>query len=208
MKRGNLYCASLLCVSLLITTSVVAATLKMPAAPQLTLAVTPEGGPFPLKAGLVLAAEVRDAVHVVKTSPFDKIKYPIGEFTADLFTANLGQVFAEVVVAPADAASDADVLVEVAIDRFEAVIPNPAYNPYTATMVYRVTVTDAAGGVLLTQVVSGDGQTSKGMMSGFKARRLAAESAAMAMSAAATQALEALADAPELAELAAGAPSS
>jgi hypothetical protein len=201
----------LLIVCLLIAAPVLAGTIKLPAAPRMTLEVTPEGGPFKLKAGLLLSAEVREAIHVVRTSPFDKMKYPIGAFTADLFARNLDQVFAGVVATDSATTSDVDVTVEVTIDRFEAVIPHPAYNPYTASMVYRIRVTDAGGEVLLVQTVIGEGQTSKGMMSGFKAKQLAAESAVRAMVAAAIQAMEALAEAPELIELAAAsapAPSS
>jgi hypothetical protein len=196
MKR-----AALIALSLGVAASASAATLKMPAAPEIALEVSEGEMPHPLSAGLLLPDEVRSAVHVVKTSPFDRIKYPIGEYTVDVFSRNLPQVFASVTEVDTDKAADVDLVVEIAIVRFEAVIPHPASNPYTATAVYKITVRDPDGETILVQTVTGDGQTSKGMMSGFKARGLAAESAARAMDDAARQALEALAEAPELAEI-------
>ncbi len=186
---------------LLIAAATPAATLKMPEASDITLETTEEFVPYALTAGLLLSDEVRSAIHVVKTSPFDRIKYPIGVFTVDVFGRNLPQVFAEVVEVKDAKAADVDLIVEVAIVRFEAIIPHPASNPYTATAVYKITVSDTDGETLLVQTVTGDGQTSKGMMSGFKAKQLAGESAARAMTDAARQALEALADAPEVAEV-------
>jgi hypothetical protein len=50
----------------------------------------------------------------------------------------------------------------------------------------------------MTLTTTGSGQTSKGMMSGFKAKSLAAESAARAMNDAMTQLLQGLLDAEEL----------
>lgn len=193
--------ATLIVLCLLIAASATAATLKMPPAPELALEIDTTEAPHPLKAGLFLSADLRSTMHVVKTSPFDKIKYPIGEFTAGLFERNLPQVLAEVVEVGSPSSTDVDVVVSIDIVRFEAIIPNPAYNPYTATVVYKITVRNPDGETLLVQTVTGEGQTSKGMMSGFKAKQLAAESAVRAMTDAATQALEALAEAPELAEI-------
>ena len=195
MKR-----ACLIVLSLLFAMSASAATLKMPAAPEIELEVNQDEVPYPLSAGLLLPNEVRLAVHVVKTSPFDRIKYPIGEYTVDLFSRNMPQVFATVSEIDSVKAADVDVVIEIAIVRFEANIPHPASNPYTATAVYKITVRDTDGDTLLVQTVTGDGQTSKGMMSGFKAKQLAAESAVRAMNDAARQAFEALAEAPEVAE--------
>ena len=186
---------------LLIAAAAPAATLKMPPASEITLETTAEFVPHALTAGLLLSDEVRSEIYVVKTSPFDTIKYPIGGYTVDVFNRNLPQVFAEVVEVNDVKAGGIDLVVEVAIVRFEAIIPHPASNPYTATAVYKITVRDADGEILLTQTVTGDGQTSKGMMSGFKAKQLAGESAARAMTDAARQALEALADAPEVVEV-------
>ncbi len=195
--------ATLIAFCLLIAVSAPAATLKLPAAPEIDLEIDrgdPEV-PYPLSAGLLLSNEVRSAVFVVKTSPFDRIKYPIGDYTVDLFSRNMPQVFGNVVEVDSVKAAEVDVVIEIAIVRFEAVIPHPASNPYTATMVYKITVKDTDGETLLVQTVTGDGQTSKGMMSGFKAKQLAGESAARAMADAGRQALEALAEAPELAEI-------
>lgn len=190
---------TLLC--LLIAANAPAATLKLPPATEIELDVNEDLIPFPLTAGLLLSDEVRSAVHVVKTSPFDRIKYPIGAFTVDVFGRNLPQVFAEIVEIGEGKKAEVDVVVRIEIVRFEAVIPHPASNPYTATMVYKITIQDSGGETLLVQTVTGDGQTSKGMMSGFKAKQLAGESAARAMADAAHQALEALAEAPELTEI-------
>lgn len=196
MKR-----ASLIVLSLLIAIPASAATLKMPAAVEIELETETGETPLPLSAGLFLPSDVRSAEYVVKTSPFDKIKYPIGAYTVDLFGRNLPQIFDSVVEVESEKASGVDVVIEIAIVRFEAVIPHPASNPYTATAVYKMTVRDAGGETLLVQTVTGDGQTSKGMMSGFKAKQLAGESAVRAMTDAGRQALEALAEAPELMEI-------
>jgi hypothetical protein len=189
----------LLC--LFIAANAPAATLKLPPATEIAFEANDDLIPFPLTAGLLLPDELRSTIHVVKTSPFDRIKYPIGDYTVDLFGANLPQVFAKVVEIGEGKNAGVDVVVRIEIVRFEAVIPRPASNPYTATMVYKITVQDPDGETLLVQTVTGDGQTSKGMMSGFKAKSLAGESAVRAMSDACRQALEALADAPEVAEI-------
>jgi len=191
---------TLIVLGLLVAVSAPAATLKMPAAPEIVLEGHEGEAPHSLAAGLLIPSEVSSAIHVVKTSPFDRIKYPIGDYTVDLFKRNLPQVFAEVIEIDAQTGADVDLIIEIGIVRFEAEIPHPAYNPYTATMVYKITVRDAGSETLLVQTVTGDGQTSKGMMSGFKAKQLAAESAARAMTDAGRQALEALAEAPEVAE--------
>lgn len=196
MKKTTLM--TVLC--LVAAASVTAATLKMPAASVLEPDLEGLDVPYAMPIGLYLSQETRSFVHVVKTSPFDKIKYPVGAYTAELFARNLGQVFADVEEVSGSSSSGGRIVVEIAVDHFEAVIPHPAYNPYTATVAYKLTVRDAEGEVLYSQTLTGDGQTGKGMMSGFKAKGLAAESAVRAMNDAATQALEALADAPELAE--------
>ncbi len=200
--------AVLLVVLILLAAPAGAANVKMPPAPSIEL----EGAvPLPLTAGLYLPTELRSAVEVVKTSPLDKLKFPVGEFTAELYELNLPQAFAKVVAVtekvPADP-SAVNVVVSVEIVRFEVIIPHPAYNPYTSTAVYKVTVTDPAGESLFTQTATGAGQTSKGMMSGFKAQGLAAEAAKLAMADAARQALEGLLAADELRKLEQVAPSS
>lgn len=191
---------TLIVVCLLVVASAHAATLKMPAAPTIELELGDGEVPFPLSVGFFVPDDVKNEIFVVKTSPFDKIKYPIGSYTVDVFATNLPQVFGEVAEVGGPEAVGFDLVIEVDIVRFEATIPHPAYNPYTATAVYKITVRDSTGATLFGQTVTGDGQTSKGMMSGFKAKRLAAESAARAMAEAAKQALEGLADAPELTE--------
>ena len=152
----------------------------------------------PAKAGILLSKELKETVHVKQTSPFDKISYPIGEQTAQLFRQNLPLVFSRVAeVESKSAASDIDFVVEPAIVSFSSVIPMPAYNPYTAKIVYRVDVY-RKGEKIFTQTAIGDAQTSKGMMSGFAAQSIAAEVANMAMENAMKQILEGLSAAEEL----------
>ncbi len=176
-----------------------AATLKLPAAPTLEVS-----GPAARTIAVVLHVpdELRSQEYVVKTSPFDRIRYPVGEYTVALLERNLGRAFDAVRVAEGSAAvEEAAAVVTLTIESFEAVIPSPAYKPYTADVVYRVTVRDPAGESVFTQTVTGSAQTSKGMMSGFKAKGLAAEAAARAMNDAMTQLLEGLLEASELADL-------
>jgi len=194
--------ATLLVTLTLLAPPALAATVEMPPAPAIELAGST---PLPLTAGLYLPDELRSAIEVVKTSPLDKLKFPVGKFTAELYERNLPLAFAKVVPVTAKVPADpsaVDVVVSVEIVRFEVGIPHPAYNPYTSTAVYKVTVTDPKGEVLFTQTATGSGQTSKGMMSGFKAQGLAAEAAKLAMVDAATQALEGLLASDELREAA------
>lgn len=178
-----------------------AAKVKMPPAPAVEL----EGvSPLPLTAGLYLPDELRNAVEEVRTSPLDKLTFPVGAFTAELFELNLPLAFQSVTPVTAKTPGEGSgvaVVVSVEIVRFEVTIPRPAYNPYTASVVYRVTVTDPDGETLFTQTASGAGQTSKGMMSGFRAQGLAAEAAKLAMADAISQVLEGLVAAEELQEL-------
>jgi hypothetical protein len=191
---------SLVALCLLVIAPARAAKLTMPEPPVVELEVGDIELPLPRSAGLLVTQKTREEVYVVQTSPFDKIHYPIGVYTADLFAANLPQVFSQVAEVGQPESPDQDVVVQVEIVRFEAKIPHPAYNPYTATVVYKITARDQSGEVLLVQTVTGDGQTSKGMMSGFKAKKMAAQAASLAMADALKQALEALAEAPELGE--------
>jgi len=187
---------SLLVLSL-VAAPLAAGSLKMPDPPAIKLA---EGiAPLPLHAVLKVSDDLQNTVSVVKTSPFDKLVYPTGAWTVALFEKNLPLVFEKVEVPkPGAPPVDADLTLEISIVRFEATVPHPAYNPYTATVVYRIDVFDRSGEKIFTQTATGNGQTSKGMMSGFKAKGLAAESAKLAMVDAARQVLEGLADAPEL----------
>jgi hypothetical protein len=179
-----------------------AATVKMPPAPTVTVeGATPHG----LTVALVVSPELRDAIHVVKTSPFDKMKFATGAFTADLFRQSLPALFAGLEVVEAEPAEvTTDLVLEVSIVSFDLTIPHPAYNPYVSSVVYRIEVFDASGEKVFTQTATGSGQTSKGMMSGFKAQGLSAEAAKLAMVDAVTQILEGLAEAEELRELTAG----
>ncbi len=185
-------------VLFLVASSAAAATLKMPPPPQIDL----QGAtPHPFAAGLYVAKETREFTHTIKTSPFDKIVYPIGEQTVGLFEKNLPGVFKSVVPAAAPKPGQGvDLVVEPSVVKFEAVIPHPAYNLYTASIVLRVTVYDREGNKIFTQTATGNGQTGKGMASGFKAKTLAAEAAQAAMVDAAKQILEGLLAAPEIKE--------
>ena len=172
------------------------ATLNLPEAPRLEV----KGGPpRPVPIVLRLSDELASQIYVVKTSPFDTIKYPIGSYSAALLAKNLDLVFRTDPAARAtqDSGQAAPVL-ELAIERFEAVIPHPAYKPYTADVVYRATVKDPQGDVLFTSAATASAQTSKGMLSGATAKRLAGEAAARAMNDAMTQLLESLLAAEEL----------
>ncbi len=152
----------------------------------------------PAKAGLLLSKELKETVYVKQTSPFDKISYPIGEQTAQLFQKNLPLVFSQVVeIELKSGASDVDFIVEPSIVSFDSVIPMPAYNPYTAKIVYRVDVYKK-GEKIFTQTAAGDAQGSKGLMSGFSAQSIAAEVANKAMENAMAQILEGLSAAEEL----------
>lgn len=178
-----------------------AAKVKMPPAPTVELEHV---SPLPLAAGLYLPDELRDAVEEVRTSPLDKLTFAVGAFTAELFERNLPLAFQSVTPVTAKAPggeAGVAVVVSVEIVRFELTIPRPAHNPYTSSAVYRVTVTDPEGETLFTQTATGSGQTSKGMMSGFRAQGLAAEAAKLAMADAITQALEGLLAAEELREI-------
>ncbi len=186
--------------AMLLLTVVVASAfkLKMPPPPQIDM----KGAtPHALAAGLFVPKETREYTYALKTSPFDKMIYPIGDQTAGLFEKNLPSVFKSVVPAEAPKpVSGVDLVVEPSIVKFEAVVPHPAYNPYTATVVLRVTVYDRDGSKIFTQTATGNGQSGKGMGSGFKAQSLAAEAAQSAMVDAAKQILEGLLAAPEIKE--------
>ena len=67
-----------------------------------------------------------------------------------------------------------------------------------ATLVYRVVVYDREGNKLFTQTATGNGQISKGMVSGFSVGKLCAQSAQLAALDAAKQVLEGLLEAVEL----------
>jgi hypothetical protein len=178
------------------------AKVKMPPAPAIDMgSVTP----LPLTACLDLGEDFRTRIEVVKTSPFDKLKFPVGQFTTELLEKNLPAIFADLRLDPAKA-EDLDVRVSAQLLRFEVTIPHPAYNPYHAAVVLKVIVSDPDGEVIFTQTAAGEGQTSKGMMSGFKAKAIAAESVKLAVVDAATQVFEGLLEAEDFREVGHEAP--
>lgn len=158
--------------------------------------------PLPYTAGLYISQELKDYKYVVATSPVDKMVYPLGEQTTMIFEQCTPKVFSKVVpVESLTASQGVDVIVKPTIVKFDAVIPNPAYNPYTATMVYQAEVFSPDGEKIFTQTATGDAQSSKGLMSGFSARGICAAVAQKAMSEAAKQVMEGIADSEELAQL-------
>jgi hypothetical protein len=149
--------------------------------------------------GLYADSELKEQVHTIATSPFDKLSFSIGEQTVVLFRQNLPTVFRSVEdVESALPGSDVSLVLQPSIVSFTPVLPHPAYKPYVATIVFKVDVLDGKGEKIFTQTATGEGQTSKGMMSGFKAKSLMAKATEMAMNEAMTQILEGLADADEL----------
>jgi hypothetical protein len=158
--------------------------------------------PLPYTAGLYIPQELKAYKYELATSPVDKMVYPIGEQTTMIFEQCTPKVFSKVVpVDSTSAAQGVDVIVKPSIVKFDAVVPNPAYNPYTATMVYRADVFSPDGKKIFTQTAKGDAQSSKGLMSGFSARGICAHVAQKAMAEAAKQVMEGIADAEELAHL-------
>jgi hypothetical protein len=156
----------------------------------------------PFKAGLLLSKELKESVYVKQTSPFDKISYPLGDQTAQIFQKNLPLVFNKVVeIESRNASQNVDLIVEPSIVSFSSVIPMPAYNPYSAKIVYRVDIYDKKGEKIFTQTAAGDAQSSKGLMSGFSAQSIAADVAQKAMENAMKQILEGLSTAEELKKL-------
>jgi len=153
----------------------------------------------PFTAGLLLSKELKENVYLKQTSPFDKISYPLGEQTTQMFQKNLPLVFSKVVeIESRNASQDVDLIVEPSIVNFSSVIPMPAYNPYTAKIVYRVDIYNKKGEKIFTQTAAGDAQSSKGLMSGFSAQGIAADVAQKAMENAMKQILEGLSTAEEL----------
>lgn len=156
----------------------------------------------PYTAGLFIPQKVKEYVYVKATSPVDKMSYPIGEQTHEFFKINIPLVFKNVV--EVDAVSpdqDVDLIIEPSIVKFDSVIPFPAYNPYTATIVYHLDVYNKKGEKIFAQTATGNAQTSKGLMSGFSARSICAEVGQMAMKDAVKQIIEGLSEAEELQNL-------
>ncbi len=187
------------CLSLLALGSLAQAkTLKFPPAEKIAL----ESATAQAKVvGLYIPPELAEFKHTVKTSPFDKLHYPVGAYTVDLFKLNLPQVFQKVVDSPTQQPGDGvDLVVVPSIVSFSAVAPNPAWKPYLATVVYRVDVFDRAGEKVVTQTATAEGQASGGMMSGFKAGQHCTTATMMATSKAAKQLLEGLLASEEIRE--------
>lgn len=158
--------------------------------------------PLPYTAGLYLSPELKAYQHKIATSPFDAIVYPLGEQTAQIFKQCTAKAFDKVVpMASLTSTQGVDVIIKPTIVKFEAVIPMPAYNPYTATMVYQAEVLDPDGKKIFSQTATGDSQSSKGLMSGFSARSICADVAQKAMVDAARQVMEGVVESEELAHL-------
>jgi hypothetical protein len=154
---------------------------------------------FAISAEVRVPAGVAAQVAEVRTSPFDVARFPIGEYSVGLLEQNLPRV-----LGGNGAADRPTVVIELGIEQFEARIPTPAYKPYSASVVYSVRVVGPDGQTLLEQVATGSSQTSSGMLSGFKAKKHAAEAATGAMNEAMTRLLEGLLDSEELAAVEAG----
>lgn len=153
----------------------------------------------PYSAGLYIPRELRERVFSVNTSPFDVLTYPIGQQTVLAFQKNLPLVFKKVVdVDSMNPPQKVKLILRPSIVRFNPTIPHPAYNPYTATIVYKIDVFDRNEKNIYTQTAVGEAQTSKGLLSGFSALGLLGEAAQMAVDKAMKQIIEGLATAEEL----------
>ena len=173
--------------------------LKMSPPPRLDL---PDITKHPYTAGLFVPQELKSYEYVKPTSPVDKMSYPIGNQTYEIFKKNIPLVFKKIVdVDSITSDPDVDLIIQPSIVKFESVIPMPAYNPYTATVVYHVDVYNQSGEKIYAQTSTGKGQTSKGYVSGFSAREICADVAQMAMKDAVKQIIEGLADSEEIAKL-------
>ena len=153
----------------------------------------------PHSSGLFIPQDVKDYVYIKTTSPVDKMTFPIGNQTYELFKKNLPLAFKNVVeVDSLSPGQDVDLIIKPSIVKFESRIPFPAYKPYTATIVYHIDVYNKKGEKIYGQTTAGEGQTSKGLLSGFFARSLCAEAAQLAMSDAVKQIVEGMSEAEEL----------
>jgi hypothetical protein len=153
----------------------------------------------PYAVGLYIPMGLKERVFSVNTSPFDVLTYPIGQQTALAFQKNTPLVFKKVIdVDSRNPPQKVKFILQPSIVKFSPTIPHPAYNPYMATVVYKIDVFDRSGKKVYTQTAAGEAQTSKGLLSGFSALGLLAEAAQMAMDKAMKQILEGLATAEEL----------
>jgi len=150
-------------------------------------------------AGLFVPQEVKEYVYIKETSPLDKMSFPLGNQTYEIFKKNMPLVFSNVVeVTSITPDQDVALIIKPSIVKFRSVIPYPAYLPYTADIVYRVEVFNKKGEKIFTQTTTGEAQTSKGIMSGFFARSICAEVAQMAMENAVKKIIEGLSESDEL----------
>ena len=173
--------------------------LKMSPPPKLNLSGIHQ---HPYSAGLFVPKNVQEYVYVKVTSPFDKMSYPLGKQTHEIFKTNIPLVFKNVVeVDSMTPDQDIDLIIKPSIVKFNSVIPNPAYNPYTATVIYHIDVYNEKGEKIFVQTATGNAQTSKGLLSGFSARSICAEVAQMAMKDAVKQIIEGLSESEELENL-------
>lgn len=180
-------------------TFLLARTLKFPEPVILDLGtVTPHAK----IAGLHLTKEFMEFKHTVKTSPFDRLHYPVGAYSAALFKLNLPRIFQQVVDSPGmTPPAGADLVLVPEIVSFSAIVPNPAWKPYLATIVYRIDVYNRSGEKIFTQTVTAEGQTSEGMASGFSAGKQCTNATMMATQKAAKELLEGLLAAEEIQNL-------
>ena len=173
--------------------------LKMSPPPQLELSDITK---HPHTAGLYVPQELKSYAYVKPTSPVDKMSYPIGNQTYEIFKKNIPLTFEKVLeVDSMGSGQGVDLFIQPSIVKFESVIPMPAYNPYTATIVYHIDVFNQSGEKIYAQTATGNGQTSKGYVSGFSAREICADVAQMAMKDAVKQIVEGISDSEEIANL-------
>ncbi|MBU1054164.1 MAG: hypothetical protein KKC46_10080 [Proteobacteria bacterium] len=156
----------------------------------------------PYTAGLFVPQEVKEFIFVKATSPLDKMSYPIGQQTYEIFKNNIPLVFKNVVeVDSITTDKNIDLIIKPSIVKFDPVIPYPAYNPYTATIIYHIDVYNNEGEKIFAQTATGDTQSSKGILSGFSARSICANVAQMAMNNSVKQIIEGLSEAEEIKNL-------
>lgn len=156
----------------------------------------------PYTAGLFVPKEVKEYIFVKSTSPVDKMSYPIGQQTYEIFKNNIPLVFKNVVeVDSITPDKGIDLIIKPSIVKFDSVVPNPAYNPYTATIIYHIDVYNNNGEKIFAQTATGDAQSSKGMLSGFSARSICADVAQTAMKKSVKQIIEGLSEAEEIKNL-------
>ena len=173
--------------------------LKMPSPSTLNITNINQ---HPYTAGLFIPQSTKEYIHEKATSPLDKMSYPLGNQTAEIFKKNMPLVFKDVVeVNSITPIQDVDLIVQPSIVKFKSVIPFPAYKPYTATIVYHIDIYNKKGEKIFAQTTTGEAQTSKGLLSGFSARSICAEVAQMAIENAVQQIIEGLSETDELKNL-------